>query len=265
MAGSAHGLNASNPAGLPIPKIGLSNEVSSISLQTNNGASNLNLFHYPIVTAQDLTTKQIKDGVYVEMVVYRRSGKHRVAGLSKKQTSGYVAPSAWIAGSSPLNNEWTRSGKHKDVSGNDLPFDRPNHYKVTNQNQTLPVYEYLQNRHIIDNCFYRVSNSGGAIQNLKNVALVQSKKRSVCINPGSTFMYSSQYTPYYFAFRYIMWDKKSRQYVSGPLSRVIKLTHKEHPFIVDPVDSQLVGKQTGIVNPNFVNTDLICHTETRLP
>ena len=80
----------------------------------------------------------------------------------------------------------------------------------------------------------------------------------------------------YVAFRYVAWDATAGpirastglpygEIVSGPLSRVVKIIHKDAPFIIDYTASALYGNPCAIINPNHVPTDLRCMFETHLP
>ena len=100
------------------------------------------------------------------------------------------------------------------------------------------------------------------------------------LNPGdkatSRYSYSPAYTPMYVAFRYVAWDAGGGpinpatgnpygEIVSGPLSKVVKILHKNVPFIVDAAASATYGAPCAYINGMHVPTVLHCMIETHLP
>jgi hypothetical protein len=204
---------------LPIPKLRLQNDdgagnnnvpIDWYVYAGNATGGQSSLFHFPEVVANDLTQEQIDKGVYVEMLMYRR-GKTRTNSANE---AGYIVPAPWIGGVNPLGNKWTRGGDssiHVSMGGGVLAVDRPNHYQVTSQNQVIPVWQYLNNRFTRYMVKYR--DSAGLDQVLE-CSCPSSRLKSVMYSPGGRFGYSAQYTPMYIAFRYVMWDEDSRQFIS---------------------------------------------------
>lgn len=245
---------------LPVPVVKLYTNhplfgAAPASIEYDSGGGSYQLFRYPVVSAQDLTEEQIEKGVYVEMAHYIR-GKSRANYNLRKNEAGYVVPAPFIGGVNPLDGRWTRGGVHVG-SG-----DRPNHYLVTAQNEQIPVFEYLKNRHTLRTVNY--IDTTGIIQGVK-VLTPKQGIRNNGYTPGKAFMYSSQYRPYYFKFRYVMFDEVSNQWISGPFSRVVKLAHDQHPFNVDAQASAVQGRQVGNVSPLHQEEVMRCWFETRLP
>lgn len=244
--------------GLPVPLVKLNTNTTQfgshpLKIEHSNGSDNFVVYRYPTVTAVDLTQEQIEKGVYVEMAHYTR-GKSPARNTSKSE-AGYVVPAPQIGGINPLGNKWTRGGQHMESA------DRPNHYQVTAQNQLIPVFEYLKNRHAWMNVGYYDTNG-----NIQNVVLPVRKARNhASIYPGTSFMYSARYQPYYFKFRYVMWDDEANNFVSGGWSEVVKLATKLHPFQVDAQASALLNRQVGTLNPALNPAEVQCWIETRLP
>lgn len=244
--------------GLPVPLVKLNSNTTQfgihpVKIEHSNGTDSFFVYRYPTVTAVDLTQEQIEKGVYVEMAHYTR-GKSPSRNIDKTE-SGYVVPAPQIGGANPLGNKWTRGGQHMD------PADRPNHYRVTAQNELIPVFEYLKNRHVTMSIGYYDTTG-----NIQYVSLpVRRARNHANIYPGTAFMYSGRYQPYYFKFRYVMWDDEANNFVSGPWSRVVKLATKVHPFQVDAQASALLNRQVGVLSPMLNTTEVQCWIETRLP
>jgi hypothetical protein len=175
---------------------------------------------------------------------------------------------------------WTRSGDHNwtepggSTSGT-VSVDRPNHYEVTSVNQNIPVWEYFNGRFTVEDVDYR-GTSGGTLQ-IENLVVPVIRRRQNAAAGGARFPYSSMYTPLYAAFRYIAWDPNANagrgQIISGPLSRVIKISHKVFPFDYDWAASGLHGvacanavwSGTSGGPIEGLNSELKCWFETRLP
>jgi hypothetical protein len=232
--------------------------------------------------------------IFVEMLIYRRA-KSPGDGLDPihqgTQASGYIVPSPWFIEATPPNSLpylpwqaaggfWSRDGTHiytLPVIGTVSPFsvDRPNHYEVISINQNIPVWEYLSGRFTADEVTYRSSTSGMQ-EPLPNLVIPISRRRQSAVL-GGRFPYSSLYTPLYAAFRYIAWDPNANsglgQIISGPLSKVIKVSHKAFPFQYDWAASGFYG--TPVCAPKWSgtsggpiegpNSELKCWIETRLP
>lgn len=224
------------------------------------------LFRYPEVIAQDLTDEQIEKWVRVEMISY-----HRWKWLSSKINidSWYKVPSSWVWWVNTLqtifpnaNTRWWLSPVHQNMWWGLLAVDRPNHYKVSSQNEVIPVWQYLHNRMTQVDVKYR--------------DIYWNDKDLVCLCPAqwlrkfrnaswTRFWYSSRYTPYYFAFRYIMKDENWFWFISWPITPIIKLTQEDHPFSFDPIAStnnwSICLKVSWMHNPDIAR----CMFETKLP
>ena len=112
---------------------------------------------------------------------------------------------------------------------------------------------------------------------LENLVVPASRRNRTSATIGNRFPYSPNYTPLYAAFRYVAWDPSANggqgQLISGPLSKVIKVSHKEFPFEYDWAASGIIGRPT--CSPNWSgtsggpiegpNSELKCWIETRLP
>jgi hypothetical protein len=267
---------------LPVPKVWLheTNETELLDLYDSaTGGSQPEqafLCAPPVVTAMDLTEDMIGTGVWLEMVVYKRKYTKRaiIDGnpviLGKKNKRGYVIPPGWDGTQNTLMadlgiNASTRGGELTDVT-----VRRPNHAKITSVNETIPVWQYLHNRFTVVGINYR--NALGSIQDIDIAHPVQRRKVYGTM-PSGRFSYSPGYTPMYIAFRYIMYNESSRSFVSGPLSRVVKVTLNRHPFILNQAATVSVGKPccdisefyTGEFGDPFAYKRLKCMFETKLP
>jgi hypothetical protein len=240
---------------------------------TYTGSTDIHL--YPMVSANDLTIEQINEGVWVEMLVYRRSRTTKKDGV-KKISKGYIIPSPYEGGINTLESELgipllTRGGIPSwfDTSVSDnvpLGVDRPNHYKVNAINEQIPVWEYLLARFCLVDIEYRNSSAAIATQ---TVLLPVSRRTYQGVNPTSRYAYSPEYTPMYIAFRYITWDGLANeglgQFISGPISNTVTIAALKHPFIQDSYATSIFGLPCCEVNPLYDNTQLLCTIETKLP
>ena len=144
----------------------------------------------------------------------------------------------------------------------------------------LIVLTILKSQVIINNRWqlYDVAyrDSAGLQVTYQTYVPVANKKRGGTNKPTSRYSYSPVYVPMYVAFRYVAWDSQAGpinpktgqpygEIVSGPLSRVIKIIHKDHPFLLDYYASSTIGKPCAYINPNHVPLELQCMFETHLP
>lgn len=250
--------------GLPIPKVRLSTIGYSVDIDifddvNNTTLTQAKLFRYPEVVAMDLTTEQIEKGVYLEMVIYK-NGKSRTSTIG--QDSAYKIPVSWIGGVNLFNGKPTRGGSHSHkLTGSLVAVDRPNHYKINAHNEVINAWQYLHNRFVVRDVQWRdtIGNINGTDMIIP--AWRKNKFRSF----AKTFMYSSEYSPMYIAFRYIMENEDGLRFHSGGLSRVVKICHDVHPFLVDGVESAILDATCGTINPLFNINSLQCSFETRLP
>ena len=265
---------------LPVPKVELlSYEPGSVIVGSsypdvtvewfdkanNNAGGTLTILKAPYVVTMDITDEMITQGVFVEMVYYR--GRH---GNGKKS---YVAPAPYISGANPLETLYgnlnTRCGIHTTGAGPTpvpLGIDKPNHYQVTGRNETINVYEYLNGMFTLAPVKYR--DTTGTTQT-QSCPVPVSKQTTHFDNPSSRFAYSSNYSPLYIAFRYIMRDSGANggngAFISGPLSHPIAVAAKYHPFVQDPLTTATVGLPTCTIHPLFNSGVLNCWHVNRLP
>ena len=252
--------------------------------------------------------------IFIEMVYYRRKSRKTVPfgdgvspGIKKKKGKSYVVPAKnladfgqdtdlpWIAAALAVGatGSWSRSGSQYWMDAPTFPtpqliaIDRPNHVEVTGYTiSSYPIWQYLNGRFEFYDVAYRSATSPtqSTIQFL-NTLIPNSGKSKVGRNvPTGRFPYSPYYTPYYCAFRYIQWIPNVHprpsgggyygQIVSGPLSKVIKVTGLKFPFEIDYLKSatQLsLGIPSPVpvcdINPSsltFYNR-LKCDWESNLP
>jgi hypothetical protein len=268
---SASNTQQQNISGLPIPHVKLyggdATYPQTVTLKSyvhagNASGPDFKLRRYPLVVAMDLTTEQIEKGVYVEMSYYRGGKSQSSAGYGNESGSGYVNPAPIIGGVNPLGNKWTRGGLQQFTGGVVLAVDRPNHYQVTSQNQVINVYEYLNNRMSFMNVVY--TDTAG-VQQLLNVLVPSHRIKRFVKVPGRHFGYSAMLAPYYFMFRYVMWDDESNQFVSGPWSRVVKMMPDQFPFDYDEIATNTLGITAVTISPFFDPNLELCQFETHTP
>jgi hypothetical protein len=252
---------------------------SGPSTNTING-TNASLKNPPIVIVQDMENSIWDDGnkIYLEAVFYRRKaanhgGSNHGSGLRR---SGYIVPSSWADGGGPYwsvawpSTFWTRTGGHYfQYSGMQAyNINRPNHIPVSNNLQQLPAWQVLHGRYMYEDVAY--ADAGTGSDNTLNTLIPISGRKKVAGNrPTNRYAYSPFYTPIYLAFRYILYNPTYNggkgQIVSGPLSRVVKISHRDFPFEPDYVRSNLYGRPVANINPNHVAENLQAWFETRLP
>ena len=153
------------------------------------------------------------------------------------------------------------------MSGVAVSVSRPNHYKVTSANETIPVYEYLNGRFITENVHYR--DITGTDQTLSCVVPISCRKVVGANKPTNRFAYSPYFTPMYIAFRYIYYEPSANdnkgQIISGPLSRTIKISARRFPFPPDYYNSGLIGLPVTTPYAHYAPTELKCWIENNLP
>jgi hypothetical protein len=82
--------------------------------------------------------------------------------------------------------------------------------------------------------------------------------------PTTKFAYSTWYSPFRIAFRFIYWDSANSRVISGPLSRVITVCPYTFNFPLDYRATTATGVPHANYNPR--NADVLnCQFETRLP
>lgn len=347
---------------LPTPKLWLGkgaldlNSNKSISLMNSimgGTTGNATLHNAPHITSQDVSQEQIDNGVWVEMVFYKRKtrvkrhGDYHVTNVSlnpgakpfptdgvytvsptstngsgltlqitissgnitnttilnggtgyknvdsvtvlgtalggtspfndveyaltiytyKINKAGYVVPSPWIGGVNPLEVELGMNLKTRGGSLKWPTTDRPNHYKLTKPNETINVWEYLNNRFKTAVIPYN-NNVNAATNSYLTCIIPISRSTYHGLNFGKRFAYSPTYTPLYIAFRYITWDNTANDgkgdFISGPLSKVVKITSLYHPFVQNMISDTHTSCS---INPKFTEnaTHLKCTIETKLP
>ena len=155
-----------------------------------------------------------------------------------------------------------------------IGIDRPNHYEVLSYTiSSYPIWEYFTGRFEFFDVAYADNITGS--QQVLNVLIPSGGKRKAGTNtPTNRFPYSPFYTPYYCAFRYIQWIPSANggkgQIVSGPLSKIIKVTGDNFAFSTDYINSAVFGYPVCSISTSFVaNPDsyrrLKCNWESNVP
>jgi hypothetical protein len=262
--GTSGSITSETNGNLPVPKVaigsfdvsGLTNKRATIQLYnniTNTSTSSYKLLNFPRVIPMDLTDEQISQGVYIEMVIYKKQ-----IGARKTKGSGFVIPPSYINGVNLFNGRDSRGGLHyksntnpldpnETLSNTLLEVNRPNHYKVVSRTQAVNVWEYLHNRH------YRIPVTYRKLSSF-STALVNCPISNPNKGFGKSYMYRSMYAPLYFSFRYI--QDLGNRFISGPLSPVFKLVHEYHPFRV--LGKQVNGNVYGDIHPYYDPNYMIC-------
>lgn len=272
VGGLPPGLSGSS---FPVPKVSLLDDatITSWDAVTNAPGSTITLYRAPYAVAMDITNEMIEKGLWLEMVIYRKRARSGKVGINQKRNGGaYLIPTPYVNGVNTLeasigNPLSTRGGIHyiKTLSSPFIaPFgmDRPNHYQITSVNQTINAYEYLNGRFMLENTGYRDASTGTDISSPCMVDISRRRRGELL---GSRFGYSSKYSPMYIAFRYITRDNNSNTFISGPLSRVVKIAASVHPFIQNPAATITYGKAAVDLNPAYNTNEMTAWFETKLP
>lgn len=219
------------------------------------------LYNYPEIVTMDLTDEQIEKGVWVEMLTYNR-GKSQYS--TWNTDAWYKVPVSRVGWVNTLWNLDTRWGWQWFINAGALAVDRPNHFQVTDRNQVLPVRQYLHNR--MSQIGIRYWDAATNTDMTQDALTVAQWMRATWLNYAQNkFWYSPRYRPLYFKFRYIMKADDGYSYVSWPLTPVIKLAQKEHPFDFDPIASWVNWRTSVNLNAWADPWEAQCRFGTRLP
>jgi hypothetical protein len=284
---------------LPVPKINLMPEYQAYTFSVYDYVANTISGTYafltgaPVLINMDFTSDHFsnpENRIFIEMVHYKRKSKSgtpasppvRWRGSSYVVSTKHIANVGqdtslpWLVGLSGGGTEgfWSRGGSQYHQSGALIGIDRPNHYEVLSYTMSsYPIWEYFIGRFQFWGVAY-ADNITGAVQSLDVLIPVSGKRRAGSNTPTSRFAYSPFYTPYYCAFRYIQWIPSANggkgQIVSGPLSKIIKVTGDNFPFSTDYVKSAELGYPVcGISVPFAANPEsyrrLKCNWESNVP
>ena len=292
--GGGGGLGSSQFLPLPVPKINLNASIVALDVydRNNNGVwgTQASLNGFPTLINMDFTSEHFsnpENRIFIEMVHYRKKSRNFRLGYGYFwKGAGYKIPTKnianvgqdtnlpWSTGNStPNGGFWNRTGNNYWLpsSGILLGVDRNNHYEVYGYTlSTYPIWEYFHNRFEFTDVNYR--DITGNTASYLNMLVPSTSKRDRGKNEATNrFAYSPWYTPYYCAFRYIQWIPSANggkgQIVSGPLSKIIKITNRFHPFQPNYVQSALVGKPVSEINSMWYTyyNYLKCSWESNVP
>ena len=254
--------SSSGGISLPVPKLRLRNGTRTLSVydraSTDASGDTFLLYRYPEIVAMDLTQEMIDKDVYVEMVVYKNL---LCASVGRNKDGGYVIPTSMKGGASnsPFPNFWTRGGEHRSMDKLPILARKPNHYIVSSINEIINVWEYIDNRHCKVKVNYKDINGVASALTALCVAQRISKRPA---NPGRKYSYSGRYMPFYCGFRYVTLDTEANdgkgQMISGPLTKILKIVHKQHPFLDDASASIIQSRKVCSINPLFKDNEMEC-------
>ena len=296
-SGGSGGLGSSQFLPLPVPKINLMQGGQLVDVydgQTNGvfGTQAIIVGH-PVLINTDFTSDHFsnpENRIFIEMVHYKRKSSSFDPPLGPRTYKGasYTIPSKQIANvgqdtnlpwlSTPGVGFWSRGGtQHKyDYNTNTsviIGIDRPNHYEVYGYTiSSYPIWQYFTGRFEYFGVAYR--DSSNAYPSFYTLIPSSGKRRAGRNQATNRFAYSPFYTPYYCAFRYIQWIPSANggkgQIVSGPLSKIIKVTGHHFPFQANYVKSAQFGLPVCDINPIFIphpylTYELKCNWESNVP
>ena len=239
---------------LPAPRVELQEYSYSSSVNTVYDGSptglGVTMVRCPQVTAMEIPQEFYKPeyDLRVELMRYKRGSRE----------SRWTHPTCEIT--QPLGSKF-RSGAHHNTL---LGFERQSEWTITNEAQKI-VFDNLQKFFIIRPVTYRlgVGNYGTL-----DVAMPSYKNSHyTSMSQNCKWHYASGYTPNYFAWRYSILDTTAEKYrrLTGPMSKMVSITHEDMPFMFDAATSQAEGVRCASINPRFNITRLLCMFETRLP
>jgi hypothetical protein len=268
---------------LPVPKINLNNynpitTNNYADLDVYDAASNTvhatqsRLYNFPTLVNLDFTSDHFinpNNRIFIEMAYYRRKsqGKAKWSVPSKHIANvGLDVSLPWNISAS--QSFWTRGGSHYQTDGTLNPpllgVNRINHYEVLSYtHSSYNIWEYLHNRFTYFTVNYRDAstfnpadpmNSNGLIQTL--VPAMQRNKLGQS-KASRRYAYDAAYTPLYCTFRYIYWIPSANngkgQIISGPFSKILKITGYFFPFDLDYVKSAQYGWPVANLNQQWLN------------
>lgn len=211
--------------------------------------------------SNDLTTEQMSEGVWLEMLIYRKRGKFvQNSNPTNNYKRGFVIPSMWEGGVNSFEaeikamygagiklktrggnsyyNYWDNSGESPIQIVQPLGVDRINHIRFFSPQNNIPLVAYLNSRFIRTDCEY-IDNTN----NLNTIAITCPSSRSGTFSSFGdsspsyhTQRYQPKMTNMYIKFRYIMFNKASltdnnqKQFIEGECSPTIKISPKSFPF-----------------------------------
>jgi hypothetical protein len=249
------GSGGGNLFSLPVPNLKISNTpvvLETFDYHNNSASSGVTLLDSPVIVATDLSNEQINQGVWVEMLVYRKAKRKRNIAKTKK---GMVVPPSWkwdsisMSGTNTFEDQIlticptcvlpTRGGATKyfrPPTRGDLHITRPNHYKLTGVTESINVGNFLNGRFTYYPVPYRSPNPIQPGMYEQILLPVPTSRRNNNSPKGSArFCYRSELTPTYIKFRYIMFDVNLNGgqggFITGPTTNTVKIMVKTFPFI----------------------------------
>ena len=273
---------------LPVPTVILNRGtvgIQALDRVTGGALDTLTLHKYPTVIASDLTNELFSTyQIFLEMVHFKRKGnKHTSTGGYAKRSGYVVEPDLSFDGSG--NRLWPVPWPANFFTRNQSPcrapavysenvmvpvtINRPNWATIDTINQNVPVWQYLNSRFYGESIEYR--DQDGNIDYLNTYIPVYGNRAYYknTVGNGNRFAYSTWYNSLYVAFRYIAWDELANgergQIISGPLSRVVRVSHRDFPFRYDFNASSIHGVPCAGISDKYIENQLQCFFETRLP
>lgn len=210
-----------------------------LDFESGLGISGLTLLNTPVINTSNLTNEQVTEGVYLEMIIYRRNRrKKRISFDNTITKKGYIVPPGYVNGQNVLQTYLGATAKLNTRGGipnylNDpLEIDRPNHYKITTRGEVYNAGVYLNGRFCKAEVIYQTSDLTDDAVNLT----IPVSRRNFYRNHGvKTFAYTPNFTNMYIAFRYIMWDATANNnkgmFITGPTTQRVSVGHTTTPFM----------------------------------
>jgi hypothetical protein len=278
---------------LPVPNLKISNTpvvLETFDYHNNSASSGVTLLDSPVIVASDLSNEQINQGVWIEMLIYRKSRNKRFTSKTKK---GMVIPPSWewdsisMSGTNTFEDQIlticptcvlpTRGGATKYFNQNpfiqeDLHITRPNHYKLTGVTESINVGNFLNGRFTYKQVLYRSPNPIQPSMGEQILLPIPTSRRNSSSGTGSArFCYRSELTPTYIKFRYIMFDVNLNGgqggFITGPTTNTVKIMLETFPFIPnEPFYFNFNGKYYPTCTVKQEDyTKLKCYIENNVP
>lgn len=223
-----------NASLLPVPDVYTdTSSTGPVSIKTlkkwgsGSAGDDVSLHNPFFVVSKDLTDEQIDKGVYLEMLMYKTSTWLRDG------KGSYTIPKSWIGWVNLRNWKESRWGNDQWYNFStetrwNYSVDRINHLKVTSKNEKMLAWQYLNYRLTIVEVAHR-DITWEHPTTIRTTSLHRAGSA-----PGLEFHakgYSSEYSPTYIKFRWLMRNDEDNGFITGPCSDIVAISEKVFPYI----------------------------------
>lgn len=226
------------------------------------------MLRMPLVTAVGLQDAAFAADLRIELLWFRKERRQSNGGGSngyRHPAHGLVgdpaidSPTGALAYAAPLPGSRFNGGTHYTVIGSGK---RVSEWSLTGHGDQVLI-DTLGQYFVVDSVEYNDALGSGNVINLPIPTFRAAMGRAV---DRRGYGYASRYRANYFAFRYSVADpadERARLY--GPVSRTIKCTTPQHPFVQNDAATALHGYVCHDIDAGILADSLNCWFETRLP